>query len=64
MFHCAQQLKHKTLDLRNPQGLQDAQSVGTLAEMAMLQAELLADNIKHSAIKLFTKVPDLKEVLT
>ena len=46
-----------------PAGLQDSYRTGTLAEMATLKAELLADNIKPTAIKLYTKDPGFKDLL-
>ena len=46
-----------------PAGLQDSHRTGIFAEMATLKDELLADNIKPTAIKLYTKDPDLKDLL-
>ena len=60
---CALQLKHKMQHAVKPAGLQDSHRIGKLAEMATLKEELLADNIKPTAIKLYIKDPDLIDLL-
>ena len=60
---CALQLKHKMQHAVEPAGLQNSHRTGILAEMAALKDELLADNIKPTAIKLYTKDPELIDLL-